>query len=63
MALHFYLVRMGGLRMTALRLHQHSCENCNRRCEERIYVRRVDEYWCQTCVDEQENETEERKET
>lgn len=53
MALHFYLVRMGRLRMTDLRLHQHRCENCRRRCEECIYVRHADEYWCPTCVDEE----------
>jgi len=39
--------------MTDLRLHQHRCENCRRRCEECIYVRHADEYWCPTCVDEE----------
>lgn len=40
--------------MSDTRQHQHLCENCHRRCEERIYVRHVDEYWCQTCVDEEQ---------
>lgn len=47
--------------MTDTRQHQHFCENCHRRCEDRIYVRQADEYWCQTCVDGQENEEGKKK--
>lgn len=34
------------------RQHQHFCENCLRRCEERIFIRSADEYWCPSCAEE-----------